>query len=268
MKRKIISTKKFMLNFSMFLFILAPLSYAQSGSIYNFGIYSADSYHGHRSRSYKYHKYKKWPHRYHRYKKYRYPHRSYYRYKYYFSPHKHFRHKGFSGGYRSFGDPYGHYGRRHQKHSYEYEASYGKGWSYLANGRARAAQKQFAILAKNDPGSGLPKIGYALAKAMRHNRSRAVWAMRRALQYDPRALDRIPSKSGMSRQISELIDHYHRSHNAYDRAGNAFLVASLAYMDSNPKLAREAIEHAIASGDRKKTTLRLKKKITGNYSKR
>ena len=130
-----------------------------------------------------------------------------------------------------------------------------------------AAQDHFASQAERTPRAGLPKIGYALAKAMRHDQSRAVWAMHRVLRYDPKAFDRVPDNDAQHARISRLIDRYHRNHDAYSDSGNAFLTASLAYIHGQSELARKALSQVISSGDRRGTTMKLKSMMEGKYAR-
>jgi hypothetical protein len=208
------------------------------------GHYGRHGYHGYRKHRY----YQYYPRRHHYYRRHRsrhYYYRHRYPHSYYYSRHDYDRSKRDSG-----------YG------SVNETSIYSKGWSHLASGRAEAALTEFANQASHNPGAGVPKIGYALASAMRHNDSRAVWAMRRALRHDPRALNRVPSSQKLDYRIGELIDRYrHRSGAEYQRADDAFMTAALAYLHGDHELARKAVDHAVESGDREASTLELDRMI-------
>ena len=64
----------------------------------------------------------------------------------------------------------------------------GSGWAHLRAGRLAAALQVFTHAAPLHPNDAVIKVGYALAAAARGDRSRGVWAMRRALRTDPDAL--------------------------------------------------------------------------------
>lgn len=135
---------------------------------------------------------------------------------------------------------------------------YGQGWSYLAKGQAHSALSSFSAQAKRYPNVGLPKVGYALAKAMLHDTTTAVWAMRRALRYEPESLDRVPGDEDLQHRIGRLVDDFHHSGSrGYRSTDAAFMTASLAYIHGDYKLAHDAIGHVLKSGDRHASTRQL-----------
>jgi len=64
------------------------------------------------------------------------------------------------------------------------------GWRWFEDGRYDRALRAFGAAAVARPRQGEPKLGYALASAMRGDDDRAAYAMRRVLRFEPGVLDR------------------------------------------------------------------------------
>ena len=88
-------------------------------------------------------------------------------------------------------------------------------WRLFRDGRYVSSYNTFARAAASDPEAGEPKLGYALSAAMRGDDSRAAYAMRRVLKFDPDVLDQSAPIRG--RIIQELIDRYEYQDDADSR---------------------------------------------------
>lgn len=80
------------------------------------------------------------------------------------------------------------------------------GWQLLNDGHYTQAFNAFAAAATADPESGEPKLGYALAAALRGDDSRAAYAIRRVLKFEPDVLDRPAPVADAT--IAKLIKRY------------------------------------------------------------
>jgi len=74
------------------------------------------------------------------------------------------------------------------------------------DGRYGQALNTFGRAAMAAPKAGEPKLGYALAAAMRGDDARAAYAMRRVLRFDRQTLDQPPPIS--AKILAELIERY------------------------------------------------------------
>ncbi|QNN23492.1 hypothetical protein HED60_14820 [Planctomycetales bacterium ZRK34] len=126
-------------------------------------------------------------------------------------------------------------------YKYAYEAD---GWALYRNNRAREAVDIFANQAEQSPNAGLPKIGYALSQATIGNDDKAAWAMRRALQYDAGALDRVPQDVTTQQSIDQLLNKYVARAEGFSRADDPFMIASLRYIARDYAGARDAAAEA------------------------
>ncbi len=118
----------------------------------------------------------------------------------------------------------------------------GSGWAYLREGRPDKALQVFAREAPLHANDGVLKVGYALASAARGDRSRGVWAMRRALQIDPNVLHYIHLDDQLRPLVRRLVDTYARY------PDQAFMVAALHYLLRDRGAAQKAIHHAARDG--------------------
>ncbi len=138
-------------------------------------------------------------------------------------------------------------------------ASLGHGWGQLADGRYSQALSTFSREALSDPRNGGSKVGFALSAAAMGDLARGVWAMRRALRFDPDAMDYVTIDAALRPRLEELVTHY--GGNAYptvDSAEAAFMLASLHYLLGDIDSAKSAIVLAVAEGDRDSSTANLR----------
>lgn len=129
------------------------------------------------------------------------------------------------------------------------------GWALLAD-RPAAALAEFAREATNNPTRGLPKAGYAIAQAMLDNDARAIWAMRRALEFEAHALHYAPLDKNLDARFGELIAGYRsRLEEGGGYPGDdRVMIAALAYMRHDYEVALPAAAEAVSGGDRRQTT--------------
>ncbi len=135
----------------------------------------------------------------------------------------------------------------------------GPGWDLLAEGNDSAALREFASQAESNPRKGGPKVGYALAAAGLGDLSRGVWAMRRALHYDPQGAHYVPIGDRLRPRVQQVIERY-RALGA-DRTDAAFMLSALHYLQRDLPAARSAIDVARAAGDRHSSTRNLTRLI-------
>ena len=155
------------------------------------------------------------------------------------------RHGSYSGGYLGYGRhrSYGGYGSRYRSPYYGSYGNYGTSrsyaaasasryrsrdttpyvadasrsgrtvaapWDLLAAGRYADAQLAFGYQASGDAGNSVPKVGYALASALSGDLNKGVWAMRRALQSNPDALEYVTVSQQLRPRIEHLVHGYAR----------------------------------------------------------
>jgi len=207
--------------------VLAPTAPAEVHVRFGFGghhghhsYYKHRSHHGHHYRSH---------HGYHSYHRYRH-HRSHYSYRHGYAPYRY--HARSRHEYRRYGSPHvsgrsaarivvtprsrpagsdypttqasGSDSRRRAAASTP--STVADGWRLLNDGHEDRAFNAFAAAAADHPRRGEPKLGYALAAAMRGDDDRAAFAMRRVHKYEPGVLDeRLPVPDDV---IGSLIERY------------------------------------------------------------
>ena len=133
------------------------------------------------------------------------------------------------------------------------------GWRLLASGDAEAAREQFARAAEFAPGRGEFEVGYALAAAASGDMNQGIWAMRRAFRVDPDGVSELAGDERVVTTAERLLRQYaYALENAAENPDAAFMVAALLYLLNETDQAREAIEKAIAQGDRTPSTENLR----------
>ena len=125
-----------------------------------------------------------------------------------------------------------------------------KGWSLLAQGKARRAKSVFVNQASSHPEASHPKVGYALSSAMLGDLDRGTWAMRRALRTDPKSLHYLTVDEALQPYSLDVVDRYEERFNGSGRnPDNAFMISALRYLLDDTDAARSAIDRAIDNGD-------------------
>lgn len=216
----------------------------------------------------------------------RYKHRSHRRYSYprsysyrhypesrsYYSPRSRYYHHKYKRGYRDRINR-----RSHRKHYYptnysNYSQGYGQhyfagsGWDDLSSGRTNRALRKFGDDAQSYPNSGLPKLGIALSSAAAGNDRDGVYAMRRAFRLDPDTMRHYRLDGSMQGLVNNLIGQYE-----YDlrqggrRQDQAFMLASLHYLNGDYGNAGRALERAERDGDRSRSLRNLKEFVRRPY---
>lgn len=95
------------------------------------------------------------------------------------------------------------------------------GWESLSHNQPEIAQRIFASEAQNNPDTGIPKVGYAVASAAPGDIDIGVWAMRRAFRIDPDSLHYLSLDQGSLDIINNLIHQYREE---------AFMSSALNYL--------------------------------------
>jgi hypothetical protein len=126
------------------------------------------------------------------------------------------------------------------------------GWEHLANGRDENALKFFSNRVRKWGDSSSAKAGYAFAAAQMHDRSRAVWSMRRAFRIDNGDLGYLPLDTRL-RRLAELLESRYvydaQNSTGRDHRHALFMVAALRYILHEPEAALDAAYAAQDSGD-------------------
>jgi len=134
------------------------------------------------------------------------------------------------------------------------------GWDLLEKGQASRAMIFFSERAQRHPKDGRPKVGYALSAGTKGEHDRGVWAMRRALRYNPSALDEVPRSSLLASELEELREQYeYRA--GHDDADAHFMVAALSYMLHDNYAAMDAVDKALALGADRASLLNLQQLV-------
>lgn len=139
--------------------------------------------------------------------------------------------------------------------SYQHSLNYG--WELVGKGRSRSALEIFAQLARSNPSNGDPKIGYAVAAADLGLFSKSVWAMRRALEYEPSSLHRLSIGTHLAGTIGYLSEQFRNSYHGLNTSDTYFMLAVLYYLLGEPAETQSAIEVVRHSGDYSKSAQNL-----------
>ena len=83
-------------------------------------------------------------------------------------------------------------------------------WSLLADGKARAALSEFAVLALRSSGDAEARAGYGLAAAMLGKHDTALWAFRRAVIADADVIDDLARDERLTETLKGILDEYAR----------------------------------------------------------
>ncbi len=193
-------------------------------------------------------------------------------YGHHFSLYRHYSHYAYPYSYGRYSYPYAYYPRHHRADRYAYRKrdnysngsgnNYGDGtgWSLQAQGRAVEAASAFSSEAQRNSSAGMPKVGYALAKAATGDHQTAMWAMRRAFRIDPASLHELNVDAKLQADIRKLINTY--EYQQHKNSDAAFMTAALAFLIHDYAAASQALGHARRVGDRSVSTKNLEGLIT------
>jgi hypothetical protein len=139
-----------------------------------------------------------------------------------------------------------------------YHYNTNEGWNSLANGNTSFALDVFAVQAQQNLGSGVPRIGFALAAASMNQKQRAISSMRKAVRTDANALNNI-NTSTIKPLIEELTKNYQLSLiSDQSNKNTAFMIASLAYLSGDYDTATNFLGSEDQSASAKKLKELLK----------
>jgi hypothetical protein len=126
---------------------------------------------------------------------------------------------------------YGEYKYLYDPHKRDHGDRLAFGWDLLRQDLSGRALRVFGDVAEAYPLNGEPKVGYAIAAAETGRLSKGVWAMRRALQYDPDALDYVSLDYVLRVIVKDLIGRY-KYWNDYGvrEIDSYFMVAAFHYL--------------------------------------
>jgi hypothetical protein len=173
-------------------------------------------------------------------------HENYRHYKYDNYNRHYYRHRGVSPYYRNYRYP-GH--TRHYYPGYKDNYTMDDGWNLIKKGRSHTALEIFGKLAKSNPGDGSPKLGYSIAAADTDRLSKSVWAMRRALQYHPGALQHFKLDLRLESKLKRLVSKYQRRSHGLPDKDAFFMQASLYYLLEDKNSCFEAISRSKEAND-------------------
>lgn len=148
-----------------------------------------------------------------------------------------------------------------------YAALLEQGWDQFERGCFADAQRVFGRASRMRPHEAEANVGYALASAMCGDDRAASWAMRDAFDRDPEGV-RAPRSGAIDDALCELRDRYTSRgdrHPSWRRAARdeAFLLASVLYLQGDDREALRAIECAIDRGDRSDAAYNLRELVRG-----
>jgi hypothetical protein len=126
-----------------------------------------------------------------------------------------------------------------------------EGWVLLSVNRAAEAIDIFVEAAREQPRLGVPRLGYAVAVAMKGDLRLAALTMRQAFQIDPPALHHVPPLlPGTERAVKELITRCEFLDRSTSRNKDAaFMLAALHALLGDEKAAGEMLDRAVRYGD-------------------
>lgn len=91
---------------------------------------------------------------------------------------------------------------------YSFHKSLAYAWEMLKADRSHIALNVFGRAARAHPSGGEPKIGYAIAMADLGQLGKSLWAMKRALVYDPGAIRSLTADRRFVRKMGDLASQY------------------------------------------------------------
>ncbi len=137
-----------------------------------------------------------------------------------------------------------------------------EGWDWLERGYAEKAMDIFAIQSQQDLNAGTPRIGFAIAAAINGDKERGARSMRKALEIDPDSLRYIKITNGLQPAINELSHDYELlTLGKYTRPDEAFMLATLSYLQKDYETAHRVISASIVEGDYSDSSRNLKRLI-------
>ena len=132
------------------------------------------------------------------------------------------------------------------------------GWTLLRDGMASRAILEFGDLAVDEPAAGVPRAGYALARAELGDLKSGVRAMRAAFRTDAQSLHCAPLDDGLRKHIGRLVELYEADDDpTHTDADNHFMRAALHYLIDDLSTAESDVELAIMDGDESESTASL-----------
>ena len=126
-----------------------------------------------------------------------------------------------------------------------------RAWVMLVRGEARAALREFAVLALRDTQDAVARTGYGLAAAALGRHETAVWALRRAVVTDAAAFEHLAIDAAGQHLVRQLLAYYARTASeARDRdlVDALFMVSALCVLLDDLETARTAITIVLQSG--------------------
>ncbi len=170
------------------------------------------------------------------------------------------------------------YYRHYYPYGYGYGYGYGGGWrgtysptwrvsgeergfAYLVDGDLKRAVSVFAKEAEANPESSLPKLGYSIAMSELGELELGVWAMRRAIRTDLKALRGVDLEDRLRKRVAALLDVYHPADHASSDDAH-FMAAALLWVLGDTEGANSAIAAAAADGDEHDSTLALSRALS------
>ena len=153
-----------------------------------------------------------------------------------------------------------HYGHSYRPYSHDSRDRYytsAQGWDLIKKDRFHEALDLFGEVASIYPNRGEPKIGYAIVAAQSRQMFNGVRAMRRALLYEPEALNRVQVDSRLYSRLKRLVSEYQSSFHGLSRSDTHFMVASLYFMMGRQDHCRRELEKNDAENDRAPSTINL-----------
>ena len=130
-------------------------------------------------------------------------------------------------------------------------------WALLGRGEARAALRDFAVLALRSMDDAEPRLGYALAAAMLGRDETAVWAMRRAVTVDSASLGDLPPGAALQQRLRRLAEGYSSRARTPGAVEALFMTGALRYLLHEEQAAAALIAEAISQGDLEPSTRAL-----------
>ncbi len=124
------------------------------------------------------------------------------------------------------------------------------GWDLLTNGDPREARRAFERERANNPGDGLPQIGYAISAGLLERYDEAIASMRSALRDDPDAFAEMPLNQQIAEHLQTLLTHYRNiTREKPEDVDARFMQAAIRHLLGQDALASYSIDVAIKAGD-------------------
>ena len=131
------------------------------------------------------------------------------------------------------------------------------GWDLIKNGRSQTALGIFEAISAAAPASGNPRLGIAVAAADTGQLAKSVAAMRRALEFNPGALQIFEPEAWLKERLPPLIKKFENPSPGLAIQDIFFMQAAFYYLVKDQHACLEAVRRGKQANDTTDSALNL-----------